>query len=153
MTSELMTRISVWAAGRKSLLKLMTTSHILSYRLSQGTVGGLIAGVPNLLLTTVGRKSGRRYTTPLFFLNHKKAFAVVASFGGSPTDPQWWKNMKHSGHAWVQVGPKRFEVRPEEVGPELKQELWEAFCQFYPGYNTYQQRTERVIPIILLHPV
>ena len=152
MTSELLTRISMWALPRKSVLKLMTGSHILLYRLTQGVVGGLVAGVPNLLLTTIGRKSGKRFTTPLFFLPWGKSFAVVASYGGSPTEPQWWKNMKHSNHAWVQIGPKRFEVRPEEASPEVKDELWQAFVQLYPGYDTYQSRTDRVIPVVLLHP-
>jgi deazaflavin-dependent oxidoreductase (nitroreductase family) len=153
MTSELLTKISMWALPIKPLLKLMTASHILLYRLSQGAIGGLVAGMPNLLLTTVGRKSGKRYTTPLFFLPWGKSFAVVASYAGNPVEPQWWKNLKHANRGWIEIGPKRFEVRPEEARREVKEQLWEAFTQLYPGYDTYQQRTERVIDVVLLHPI
>ncbi|GMU55800.1 MAG: hypothetical protein AMXMBFR33_49460 [Candidatus Xenobia bacterium] len=153
MTSELMTRMSLWLLPKKPLLRLMTASHVLLYRLSQGVVGGLVAGVPNLLLTTVGRKSGKRFTSPLFFMPYGTSFAVVASYGGSPVEPGWWKNLKHSGHGWVQVGPHLFPVTPEQASPEVKAGLWKAFVQLYPGYDAYQARTERVIPVVLLHPI
>lgn len=138
---------------RRWLLRWITRTHIFLYRLSKGTVGGLIAGVPNLLLTTVGRRSGRHFTTPLFYLPEGERLIVVASYGGSPEEPQWWKNLQASGRGWVEVGPHRWEVSAERAPEELKERLWPVFCRHYPTYADYQRRTERVIPLVILTPV
>ena len=153
MTSELLTRISMWALPRKSVLKLMTGSHILLYRLTQGVVGGLVAGVPNLLLTTIGRKSGRRHTVPLLCLPDGADLIVVASYGGAPEEPQWCKNLRANPQAWVTLGTHHWEVFAEESSASLKQKMWPVFCRYYPGYTTYQGRTDRVIPLMVLRPV
>lgn len=135
-----------------NLIRLVTRFHQALYRLTGGFVGGLIAGVPNLLLTTVGRKSGKKFTTPLFYLPDGASFVVVASYGGNPQDPQWWKNLQADPRGWVQVGPRSWEVSAEKGSEELKARLWPVFCRYYPEYLSYQARTERVIPLVVLRP-
>jgi F420H(2)-dependent quinone reductase len=137
---------------RPRLLKLITRLHIAAYRLTQGAVGGLIDGVPNLLLTTTGRKTGRSFTTPLFFLPHEQHLVVVASYGGSSEDPQWWKNLQANGQGSVEVGPHRWRVTAKQAEPELKERLWPVFCRNYPAYAEYQRFTDRVIPLVVLTP-
>lgn len=137
---------------RPKLLKLVTRLHIGLYRLSQGAIGGLIDGVPNLLLTTTGRKSGKQFTTPLFYLPHEEHFVVVASYGGSPDDPQWWKNLQASGEGKVEVGPHRWTVSARQADDDLKARLWPVFVRNYPAYASYQTYTERVIPLVVLTP-
>lgn len=134
------------------VIRIFTALHILVYRLTGGAIGGLMSGSPVLLLTVVGRKSGKRFTVPLLSLNHGRSFAVIASFGGSAKDPQWWQNMRHAGGASIQVGSHRWEVRAEQVEGEERSRIWEAMAQLYPQYNDYQRKTSRVIPVVLLHP-
>lgn len=137
----------------RALMRLVTRFHILLYRLSQGAVGGLVSGVPNLLLTTTGRRTGRAYTTPLFYYPDGRRMIVVASYAGNPNDPQWWKNLQANGRAQVEVGPHRFEVTAEQASQEVKAEFWPIFCRFYPSYEDYQRRTDRVIPLVVLTPL
>ena len=146
-------KIAFFVLKRKTLVKLSTRIHILIYRLSQGWMGGLISGMPNLLLTTIGRKSGLKRTTPLFFLPDRGRFVVVASYGGNPKAPLWWKNLQADPTAWVEVGGRTFEVRAREAEEELKETLWPVFVRHYPSYETYQERTERLIPLVVLEPV
>lgn len=138
---------------RKSLVRISARIHILLYRLTGGLVGGLISGMPNLLLTTTGRKSGLKRTTPLFFLPDRGNFVVVASYGGNPRAPLWWKNLQQDPVGWVEVGSQTFEVRASQASEGLKETLWPVFARHYPGYNSYQARTDRVIPLVVLEPV
>lgn len=145
-------RIANFFLGRKKLLKLSTRSHILLYRMSGGWLGGFVSGLPNLLLTTTGRKSGLRRTTPLFFLYDGARFVVVASYGGNPKEPLWWKNLQADPNGWVEVGTETFPVVATQADEELKEKMWPVFARHYPSYNDYQARTDRVIPLVVLTP-
>lgn len=146
-------KISAFFLRHKSLIRLTTRLHIFVYRLTGGSVGGLLSGLPNLLLTTVGRKTGQRRTTPLFYLPDGDRFIVVASYGGNPKAPAWWTNLLANPTGWVQVGHRHFEVRAHQAEPELKARLWPVFVRHYPEYETYQGRTDRVIPLVVLEPI
>lgn len=145
-------KIALFVLKRKSLVRLSTRIHIFIYRLTQGWMGGLVSGMPNLLLTTTGRRSGLKRTTPLFYLPDRQHFVVVASYGGNPKPPLWWKNLQADPIGWVQVGDKTFEVEASQAPERLKEELWPIFCRHYPSYDHYQERTDRVIPLVLLTP-
>lgn len=136
----------------RTLIRVITSLHKAIYRLTGGAVGGMMGGLPNLLLTTTGRKSGRQFTTPLLYLPDGADFVVVASYGGNPRDPQWWQNLKVKPDAQVQVGSQLWSVRATEAGHQLKQKLWPVFCRHYPGYLQYQSRTDRVSPLVVLTP-
>jgi deazaflavin-dependent oxidoreductase (nitroreductase family) len=146
-------KLALFVLKKKSLVKLTTRMHILLYRATAGTVGGLVSGMPNMLLTTTGRKSGLKRTTPLFYLPDRGNFVVVASYGGNPKAPLWWKNLQADPTGWVEIGGRTFEVRASLASEELKETLWPVFTRHYPAYNDYQARTDRVIPLVVLEPV
>lgn len=137
----------------RNFVRLVSRLHVLLYRFTLGAFGGLASGAPVLLLTTTGRKTGRRFTIPLLFLPDGPDMVIVASYGGNPVDPQWWKNLKAQPRATVEVGHHHWSVEAEEGGPELKERLWPVFCRYYPAYQSYQDKTDRVIPLVLLRPV
>ncbi len=134
-------------------LRLATPVHTFLYRLTGGSVGGRVFKSPVLLLTTTGRKSGKRRTIPLLYLADGDSLAVVASKGGAPEHPAWWLNLQRNPEAEVQVGRRRFRVRAEQASPAEKGRLWPLLTRMYPPYDDYQKRTTREIPVVILRPV
>ena len=105
-----------------------------------------------LLLTTKGRTTGKRRTTPLFYLRDDGSFALVASGGGRAQHPGWYRNLLANPEAQVEVDGEKIRVRSGTVAPEHRAQLWPQFVAVYKGYDTYQRKTEREIPIVLLRP-
>ena len=141
---------------RKQLIPLVTriggSVHCRLYRASGGRVGGSAWGLPIVLLTTTGRRSGKRRTTPLCALPHGDDFVVVGSFGGMDRDPAWWLNLEAQPHAWLQVGRAQHNVTARLASPEERTSLWAELTARAPGYLDYERRTERQIPVVILHP-
>lgn len=135
------------------IVRLITAMHTYLYRLTGGVVGGLVSGAPQLLLTTIGRKSGRRFTCPLLSLPDGPNLVVVASYGGQAKPPHWARNLMANPQGWVQIGQHHWEIRAELGDPELRERLWPVFCQYYPGYEAYQKKTDRTIPLLVLKPL
>ena len=133
------------------LFRGVTAMHTALYRLSGGLVGGWI-GVPILLLTTRGRKSGRSRTQPLLYLRTDKGYALVASYGGSDRHPDWYLNLEADPDVEVQVGAARQRMRAHTVSAERRAELWPRLVAIYRDYDTYQKRTTRQIPVVELEP-
>ena len=134
------------------LLSLGNKAHNFVYRASDGRVGGRMLGSQVLLLNTVGRKSGRKRTTPLLYLRDGGDYVIVASKGGAPAHPAWYYNLKASPETTVQVGASEVRVRAEEASLEEKARLWPKLVEMYPSYEDYQKKTDREIPVIVLHP-
>jgi deazaflavin-dependent oxidoreductase (nitroreductase family) len=134
------------------LFRCITGMHTALYRLSGGLVGGWI-GVPILLLTTKGRRSGRRRTQPLLYLRTDRGYALVASYGGSDRHPDWYLNLDAEPEVEVQVGPTRTRMRARTTSAERRAELWPRLVALYKDYDVYQSRTEREIPVVELEPV
>jgi len=130
-----------------------TKLHSFVYRATNGRVGGRIAGGPVLLLTTIGRKSGKERTVPLLYLRDGEDMVVVGSNGGTATSPAWWLNLTANPEATVEVGGRKVRVRAEEAGSEEKERLWPKLVEMYGGYEDYRRRTDREIPVVFLHPV
>ena len=130
----------------------MSRIHGAVYRASRGLVGGRIQG-PVLLLTSVGRKTGRPRTTPLLYVNTGPGWAVIGSYGGDPRHPQWWLNLKANPNANVQVKSAKISVRAREVFGEERDQLWLEFVSMYLGYMEYELRTVRRFPIAVLEPI
>lgn len=140
---------------RRAVTRLMRTasqSHALLYRLSRGRLGGRIVGMPVLLLTTTGRRTGRRRTTPLSYLRDGDDYVLTASNGGNHWFPAWWMNLKVRPSAVVQVGPQKLRVSAREAAPEEAYRLWPKFVEGYKGYGDYANRTSRKIPVVILTP-
>ncbi len=130
-----------------------TKFHTLVFRNTNGLIGGRIGG-PVLLLNTTGRKSGQRRTTPLLYLRDGEDLVIVASNGGSSAPPAWWLNLKANPDTTVELaGRETLNVRAEKADDEEKRRLWARLLEMYSGYEGYQRKTDREIPVVVLRPV
>ncbi|HWQ12601.1 MAG TPA: nitroreductase/quinone reductase family protein [Roseiflexaceae bacterium] len=132
--------------------RVLTTIHTLAYRLSGGRLGATLLGMPMLLLTTRGRRTGRLRTAPLLYLPVDDVFVLVASNGGARVHPTWWFNLQASPEALVQIGPVRGRVHARGATAAERQRFWPLLLQLYPPYARYQARTDREIPLVVLQP-
>ena len=112
-------------------------------------VGGH-ANTPTLLLTTTGRKSGRQLTMPLIYGKDGDRYVIVASKGGAPQHPAWYLNLQHNPRVDVQVIRDKFPALARTVTGEERERLWKMMSAIYPPYPSYQQRTDRQIPVVVL---
>jgi F420H(2)-dependent quinone reductase len=133
-------------------LKLGSGVHAGVYRATKGKVFGRMGKSPLLLLNTVGRKSGKKRTTPLIYVVDGEDFVIIASKGGAPTHPAWYLNLMAHPDVTVEVGDREVKVRAEEVYGDEKTRLWQKMVETYPTYDDYQTKTEREIPLLKLHP-
>ena len=131
-------------------LTLLGESHVRAYRETDGETGYLWNGVPTLLLTTTGRKTGQARTTPLIFARDGDDYLVVASMGGAPAHPAWYLNLRADPDAEIQVKAERIPVTARTATPEEKPRLWQIVRDQWPNYDVYQSRTERDIPVVVL---
>jgi deazaflavin-dependent oxidoreductase (nitroreductase family) len=129
---------------------LFTGAHSFVFRSTGGKAGRVFRGSPVLLLVTTGRKTGKRRTTPLMYLKDGEDMVVVASDGGSPKHPAWWLNLRADPEATVEVGGRELRVRAEEAAPEEKGRLWPKLVAIYAGFEDYQRKTERELPVVVL---
>jgi deazaflavin-dependent oxidoreductase (nitroreductase family) len=109
--------------------------------------------VPSLLLTTTGRKSGEKFIFPLFYGETGNSYIIVASKGGAPEHPGWYKNLLANPKVEVQVGTKRLNATARTAKGEERAQLWEKALQFWPPYADYAKKTEREIPVVVLDPI
>jgi F420H(2)-dependent quinone reductase len=127
-----------------------TQAHVRAYRASGGRIGRKYKGAPVALVDHVGRKSGKRYTSPLIYGTDGDAVVIVASFGGARRDPAWWPNLKAHPDTTVQIGSDKWAAVARQATAEEKQRLWPMMVSVYAPYEDYQRRTEREIPVVLL---
>jgi deazaflavin-dependent oxidoreductase (nitroreductase family) len=132
---------------------LLGEEHVRRYRETDGAVGYEWNGVPTLLLTTTGRRSGEARTHPLIFARDGDDLLVVASVGGSPRHPSWYLNLGAEPRASVQVRADHFDVVARTAPAQEKPRLWKIVNDVWPNYDVYQSRTERQIPVVVLTPV
>jgi proline iminopeptidase len=109
--------------------------------------------VPSLLLTTTGRKSGDKWMFPLFYGEAGKGYFIVASKGGAPDHPGWYKNILANPEVELQVGTKKLKARARTVSGAERQKLWDQAIVWWPAYVEYQEKTKREIPVVVLEPV
>ena len=134
-------------------LTLVGESHINAYRETNGEVGYLWNGVPTLLLTTKGRRTGESRTSALIFARDGDDYLVVASMGGAPRHPQWYLNLTANLEAEVQVRADHIPVVAHTATPAEKPRLWRVVTDAWPNYEAYQERTAREIPVVVLSPL
>ncbi|MFB4275562.1 nitroreductase family deazaflavin-dependent oxidoreductase [Nonomuraea sp. MTCD27] len=127
--------------------------HVRRYQETDGAEGHDWNNTVVLLLTTKGRKSGRPFTTPLIYQRFGDDYLVVASKGGDPDHPQWYKNLQAAPDVEVQVKGDKFKARARTAGPEEKPEMWRVMAATWPDYDEYQQKTDREIPVVVLERV
>lgn len=110
-------------------------------------------GMPVIVLTTVGAKSGLLRKTALMRVEHDGRYAVVASRGGAPEHPQWYWNLLANPHVELQDGEMKRDYRARELTGAERDEWWVRSVEAYPPYEEYQTRTDRVIPVFVLEPI
>ena len=127
--------------------------HIRRYVETDGREGQLWRGVNTLLLTTRGRKSGKRRRTALIYGEDGDRLVLVASRGGHKNHPAWYLNLVENPEVEVQVGADKFSARAQTASPEEKARLWPLMTSIWPAYDDYQARTEREIPEVVLERI
>jgi deazaflavin-dependent oxidoreductase (nitroreductase family) len=127
--------------------------QVETYERSGGTEGTTLRGMPVVIVTSRGARSGKVRKNPLMRVEHDGRYALVASQGGAPTHPRWYFNLVADPHVELQDGPKKSDMVAREVTGEEKELWWNRAVEAYPDYADYQQRTERQIPVFVLEPV
>ncbi len=131
-------------------MTLFGQEHVDRYRATDGAEGHDWEGTQTLLLTTTGRKSGERRTTPLIYAPHGDSFTIVASKGGADEPPAWYLNLAENPQVEVQVKGDRFTAHARTASAEEKPEIWRAMVAEWPSYDEYQRKTDREIPVVVL---
>ncbi|MFW0787064.1 nitroreductase family deazaflavin-dependent oxidoreductase [Gordonia sp. CPCC 206044] len=134
-------------------LALRGPEHVRVYQETDGAEGYEWNGVPTLLLTVTGRRTGAEHTSALIFGRHGDDLLVVASKGGAPRHPLWYVNLQADPRARVQVRDETVVVEARTAGAAEKPELWRIMTDIWPNYDVYQSRTDREIPLVVLSPV
>lgn len=133
-------------------LLLLGDDHVRAYRDSGGEVGYIWNGVPTLLLTATGRRTGRKLTSPLIFARDGDDYLVVASMGGAPRHPSWFLNLQARPEAEIQVKAETLPVVARAASATEMPRLWKIVTDVWPNYDVYQSRTDRDIPVVVLSP-
>jgi deazaflavin-dependent oxidoreductase (nitroreductase family) len=128
----------------------LNQSVIKEFRANQGKVGGPMEGMPILLLTMTGAKTGRTLTRPLCYSRDGDRIVIIASYGGSPRNPPWYYNLIANPIVTVEVGSEKFRARAAEVHGAERDRLFEAQAREMPFFGDYQKKTKRRIPVLAL---
>lgn len=142
LTGEYKPSTSAWARNQAE-----------KYEASGGTEENTLRGVPIIVLTTVGAKSGGLRKTALMRVEHDGRYAVVASKGGAPDEPAWAANMRKHPHVELQDGAVKRDYLARELEGEERRLWWDRSAEVWPDYNEYQKRTDRQIAIFVLEPM
>jgi deazaflavin-dependent oxidoreductase (nitroreductase family) len=125
---------------------------IEEFRANKGQLGGMWEGIPVLLLTTVGAKSGQRHTTPVMYLREGGRLFVFASKGGAPTNPDWYYNLLAHPDVTVEIEDQSNLATATPVTGAEHDSIYATWAHMYPQYRDYQEKTTRSIPVIELNP-
>jgi len=126
---------------------------IKDFRSKNGKVGGALANMELMLLTTKGAKSGKKIIVPVVYTKEGSKFVIVASKGGSPTNPSWYYNLLAQPEITVEVGVEKFKVRVKDIKGKERDKLFEKHAKEYPIFNSYKERTTRIIPVLTLEKI
>jgi deazaflavin-dependent oxidoreductase (nitroreductase family) len=135
-----------------ALWRRVTGLNTTVFRLTGGRLLGTYDGNPVLLLHHVGRKSGEQRVTPLIYLEDGEELVIVGSMGGTPKHPAWFHNVTAGPDTEVELRGGRRPVRARVADARERERLWPRLVEHYPAFATYQGRTEREIPVVILSP-
>ena len=128
----------------------LNQSVISEFRANQGRVGGPMEGMPILLLTMTGAKTGRTLVRPLCYSRYGDRIVIIASYGGAPRNPPWYYNLVANPIATVEVGTEKFRARAAQVYGSERTRLFDAQAKLIPLFTDYQNKTKREIPVMTL---
>ena len=158
---DLNARIVRWAAliGERSgeydfVTKFMKGADVADYLANpQGrSTGAGPSGLPTLLLSALGRKSGEQRTTPLVFLQHGEDMIVVGSLAGYDTHPAWVLNVRANPQCWAQLDDNKIQVVARDVSDEERAALWPKLTELFPPWGYFQKQTDRPFAVVILSP-
>jgi deazaflavin-dependent oxidoreductase (nitroreductase family) len=129
--------------------ELFGEEHVRVYRETGGERGYDWRGTTILLLSTRGRRTGEQHTTPLIHRTDGDRWVVVASKGGAPEHPGWFQNLAAEPNASIQVLDEEIPVRASVAEGTERERLWKLMAEVWPDYDGYQQKTSRVIPVVV----
>ena len=141
------------APGTGTDITLVGPDHVKAYQESNGEVGYMWNGVPTLLFTTIGRKSGTARTNAIIYTPVGDKYVIIASMGGAPTHPSWYLNIQAHPEIDVQVKGDKFRARARTAQSPEREELWAEAIKDWPNFDVYQSRTDRVIPVVVLERI
>ncbi|WP_078698804.1 nitroreductase family deazaflavin-dependent oxidoreductase [Aeromicrobium choanae] len=124
-----------------------------TFEATDGREANTLQGVPIIVLTSVGAKSGKLRKTALMRVEHDGDYAVVASKGGHPEQPNWYWNIKANSHVELQDGAEKKDYRARELEGDEYETWWERSVAVWPDYAEYQKKTDRKIPVFVLEPI
>jgi deazaflavin-dependent oxidoreductase (nitroreductase family) len=122
------------------------------FRGNEGRAGGMWEGTPLVLLHHTGAKSGKHRVTPVAYLSDGGRYVVIASNGGAPTSPDWYHNLKAHPNITIEVGTATIDVAASEATGEERERLFRTQAERFPQLSEHEQKTERLIPVIVLTP-
>jgi deazaflavin-dependent oxidoreductase (nitroreductase family) len=123
---------------------------IAEFRANDGKVGGYFEGAPMILIHHIGARTGKERVNPLTYLPDGADFVIAATKGGSPTNPDWYHNLKAHRRIAVEVGTETFPVQVTEVSGPERDDLWRRLVEMRPGFAEYETKTSRVFPMFRL---
>ncbi len=125
---------------------------IEEFRANGGRLGGMFEGAPMLLLHSIGAKSGKERINPLMYLELDGGYAIFASKAGAPTNPDWYYNLRANSAASIELGEETVGAVAREAAGAERDEIWSRQKVVWPTFAEYEQKTDRVIPVIVLEP-
>lgn len=131
-------------------MKAFNQQVIETYRANNGELGDMLGGAPTLLLTTIGAKSGLPRTSPLVFTRDGDRIVFIASKAGLPTNPDWFINIVANPEVQVELAGETFTARAEIAAEPERTRLYDAQAQQLPQFREYQEKTDRVIPVLTI---
>ena len=137
---------------RQSLMRIGNTLNVRRYRRSEGRRGGRIRGMPVLLLTVAGRRTGAPHTNPVVYFEDDGRYVVCGSGGGQRDEPQWFRNVRVAPTASIDIGARQIPVTVQVAEGDEYKRLWQRLTSIGPFFEGYQRKTERVIPLAVLTP-
>lgn len=132
------------------IFKQVVQLQVNTYRRTGGKKMGTLRGMPLLLLTTTGRKTGKQRVTPLMYIRDGENYVITASNRGEDKQPAWYVNLRANPQVRIEVGDKTMDVAAQEANAEEKSHLWPQLVEKAPFFDDYQKKTTRDIPMVIL---
>jgi deazaflavin-dependent oxidoreductase (nitroreductase family) len=124
------------------------------YRRSSGRIGGTAKGLPVLLVTVPGRRTGKPHTAPVAYFEDEGRYVVTGSAGGSKPDPQWFRNLRATARARIQIGDSQYDVEAQVAEGAARDHLWQDIVLARaPFFAKYEEKAGRIIPVAVLSPL
>lgn len=127
--------------------------QVEEYERSGGTSGTTLRGVPVVVITSLGSQSGKLRKNPVMRVEHDGAYAAIASKGGAPQHPSWYRNLVEHPLVELQDGPSKGDYAAHVASGDERAVWWDRAVEVWPDYAQYQTKTDREIPVLVLEPV